>query len=51
MVVRGAPAIGVTGALALAMDLVTHKGSGSAFGSKEEALAYINETLDFLVTR
>lgn len=51
MVVRGAPAIGCTGALALAVDLTNNKGGGTAFGGREEALAYINTTLDYLVTR
>lgn len=51
MVVRGAPAIGVTGALSLAVDLVANKGAGSAFASLAEAESYIVETLDYLVTR
>ncbi len=51
MVVRGAPAIGVTGALSLAVDLVANKQSGDSFASAEEARAYINDTLDYLVTR
>jgi hypothetical protein len=50
MVVRGAPAIGVTGALALAVDLVA-KGAGSQFGSVHDTVKGISETLDFLVTR
>ena len=48
---RGAPAIGVTGALSLAADLVTNKQAGGAFASVAEAQAYIVETLDYLVTR
>ena len=48
---RGAPAIGVTGALSLAADLVTNKRAGGAFASVAEAQAYIVETLDYLVTR
>lgn len=51
MVVRGAPAIGCTGALAMAVELHALKGAGAAFGSAQEALEFINQTLDFLVTR
>jgi methylthioribose-1-phosphate isomerase len=51
MVVRGAPAIGVTGVLAIAADLVTNKGAGSAFKDATDAVTYINTTLDYLVTR
>ena len=51
MVVRGAPAIGVTGALSLAVDLVANKGAGAAFSSVAETETYIVETLDYLVTR
>jgi len=40
-----------SGALALAVDLVANKGSGSAFGSIDETVAYINSTLSYLVTR
>ena len=50
MVVRGAPAIGVTGALSLAQDLWTNKGQGAAFSSPLEAAAYVSSTMDFLVT-
>ncbi|GAX82127.1 hypothetical protein CEUSTIGMA_g9555.t1 [Chlamydomonas eustigma] len=50
MVVRGAPAIGVTGALALAVDLTNNKSRGSSFSSVQEAVSYIFETLDYLVT-
>jgi hypothetical protein len=50
MVVRGAPAIGVTGALSLAVDLVS-KGAGSQFADVQAAVQGISETLDFLVTR
>jgi methylthioribose-1-phosphate isomerase len=50
MVVRGAPAIGVTGALALAVDLVS-KGAGSQFADVQAAVQGISETLDYLVTR
>lgn len=51
MVVRGAPAIGVAGALALAADLVANQASGAAFGSVGQAVAYIRDTLNYLVTR
>ena len=51
MVVRGAPAIGVTGALALAVELHSNKGAGSSFTSADDAVKYIFETLDYLVTR
>ncbi|GLC47857.1 hypothetical protein PLESTB_000033000 [Pleodorina starrii] len=50
MVVRGAPAIGCTGALAMAVELHAHKGAGTAFGSVDEAVQFINSTLDYLVT-
>jgi methylthioribose-1-phosphate isomerase len=51
MVVRGAPAIGVTGALSLAVDLTINKNQGNSFSSVPEALSYIFQTLDYLVTR
>ena len=51
MVVRGAPAIGVTGVLSLATDLVTNKNAGGSFATVDEAQTYIFETLDYLVTR
>jgi methylthioribose-1-phosphate isomerase len=51
MVIRGAPAIGVAGALALAVDLTQNKASGTAFSSTAEALHYIKDTLAYLVTR
>ncbi|MEW5314754.1 MAG: hypothetical protein WDW38_006225 [Sanguina aurantia] len=50
MVVRGAPAIGCTGALALAVDLTNNRGGGTAFADRAEAVTYINTTLDYLVT-
>ncbi|KAJ9505804.1 hypothetical protein QJQ45_029236, partial [Haematococcus lacustris] len=50
MVVRGAPAIGVTGVLALSVDLVANKGAGAAFTDVQQAVAYIRSTLDYLVT-
>eukprot|EP00884_Botryococcus_braunii_P014980 jgi/Botrbrau1/23483/Bobra.106_1s0035.1 len=49
MVVRGAPAIAIAAALALAVDLV-NKGGGSQFESAAEAAAYVKEQLDYLVT-
>lgn len=51
MVVRGAPAIGCTGALAMAVELQSVKGAGAAFSSVYETLNYINSTLEYLVTR
>jgi methylthioribose-1-phosphate isomerase len=50
MVVRGAPAIGVTGALALAVHL-TNKGTGKQYSSVEECVQDVHKTMDFLVTR
>ncbi|GFR48766.1 hypothetical protein Agub_g10587 [Astrephomene gubernaculifera] len=50
MVVRGAPAIGCTGALAMAVELNNHKDAGKAFSSVQEAVDFINTTLDYLVT-
>ncbi|KAG1677121.1 hypothetical protein FOA52_000927 [Chlamydomonas sp. UWO 241] len=50
MVVRGAPAIGVTGALSMAADLWANKDKGGAFGSAAEAAAYVDTTMDYLVT-
>jgi len=50
MVVRGAPAIGVTGALALAVNLVTEKKGGEEFSSIDEAKQHIRQTMDYLVT-
>lgn len=49
MVVRGAPAIGVTGALSLAVEL-RQGGNGKQFSTVEEAASKIGELLDFLVT-
>ncbi len=51
MVVRGAPAIGVTGVLTIAVDLVANKGAGASFAGAQEALAYVQSTADYLVTR
>ncbi len=51
MVVRGAPAIGVTGVLTIAADLVSNKGAGATFGGVDEAVTYIRSTADYLVTR
>ncbi len=44
-------AAGVTGALAMAVDLVANKGAGAAFGNVAECMTYVNTTLDYLVTR
>lgn len=51
MVVRGAPAIGVTGALSLAADLIANKKAGGSFTTVDETQKYIFDTLDYLVTR
>jgi methylthioribose-1-phosphate isomerase len=50
MVVRGAPAIGVTGALALAVHLV-NGGAGKQYSSVQECVQDIHKTMDYLVTR
>lgn len=50
MAVRGAPAIGVSAALGLAIEL-HNGGSGSQFGSASEAVDHIGARLDYLVTR
>lgn len=50
MAVRGAPAIAVSAALSLAVDL-TKKGSGKQFAGANEAAAYIDDRLEYLVTR
>lgn len=47
---RGAPAIGVTGALSLAQDIWTNKNKGGAFSSAAEASSYVASTMDYLVT-
>lgn len=49
MVVRGAPAIGVTGALALAVHLISG-GRGKQYTGVDAAVSDIGVTLDFLVT-
>jgi len=51
MVVRGAPAIGCAGALAMAVDLVANKGGGAGFSSTQEALEYTQATLAYISTR
>lgn len=51
MVVRGAPAIGVTGALAMAVELHSNKAGGKSFNSVSDTLDFIIHTLDYLVTR
>lgn len=50
MAVRGAPAIAIAGALALASEL-HNNGAGSQFGTAEEAQEVITQKLDYLVTR
>jgi methylthioribose-1-phosphate isomerase len=50
MVVRGAPAIGITAALALATELVK-QGGGSQFSSAQEAAEFVQEQAAFLETR
>lgn len=50
MVVRGAPAIGVTGALALAVHLISG-GRGKQYSSVQDCLDDISKTMDYLVTR
>jgi methylthioribose-1-phosphate isomerase len=50
MVVRGAPAIGVTGALALAVHLISG-GRGKQYSSVQACLDDIAATMDYLVTR
>ncbi|CAL8462461.1 g1994 [Coccomyxa elongata] len=49
MAVRGAPAIAIAAALALAVDLV-NQGGGAQFSSAQGAYKYITEQLDYLVT-
>ncbi len=53
MVVRGAPAIGVTGALALAVHLAGGQGADGyrAYASAAECAADVRKVMDFLVTR
>jgi methylthioribose-1-phosphate isomerase len=48
--VRGAPAIGVTGALALAVHLISG-GRGKQYSSVQDCLDDIGRTMDYLVTR
>ena len=50
MAVRGAPAIAISAALGLAVELVNH-GGGSQFSSAKEAQETIDANLDYLVTR
>ena len=47
MVVRGAPAIGVSAALSIAVELVNH----APFQSARDVEAYTIDALDYLVTR
>ena len=50
MAVRGAPAIAIAAALALAVELV-NGGGGAQFSSAQAAYIHITEQLDYLVTR
>lgn len=50
MAVRGAPAIAISAALALAVDLTTNKKNGAEFSSAPDAAAYVYQSLDYLVT-
>jgi methylthioribose-1-phosphate isomerase len=50
MTVRGAPAIGISAALSLAVGL-EKGGGGSQFASVAEAVDYISTKADYLVTR
>lgn len=50
MAVRGAPAIAIAAALALAADL-TAAGAGRQFASADAAAQHIKKQLDYLVTR
>lgn len=50
MAVRGAPAIAISAALGLAVELV-NQGGGAQFASATEALDNIMQKLDYLVTR
>ena len=50
MTVRGAPAIAISGALSLAVELV-NGGGGAQFSSADEAARVIREKLSYLETR
>ncbi len=50
MTVRGAPAIAISAALSVAVDLV-NGGRGAQFAGTAEAVEYITSQLDYLVTR
>lgn len=50
MAVRGAPAIAISAALGLAVEIV-NQGGGSQFSSAKEAQDTIDAKLDYLVTR
>lgn len=50
MAVRGAPAIAIAGALALAAEL-QNEGAGEQFSTAQEALKQIKDKLAYLVTR
>ena len=47
---RGAPAIAISAALAMAVELV-NRGGGGQFSSAKEAQEFIDAKLDYLVTR
>lgn len=47
---RGAPAIAIAGALALAVEL-QNGGAGKQFSAAQDAQKHIQESLDYLVTR
>ena len=50
MVVRGAPAIGVTGALSLAVELINKKHGGADFVDTASTVSFIEERLTYLVS-
>ena len=50
MTVRGAPAIAISAALSLAVELV-NGGSGAQFASTTQAVEHITSQLDYLITR
>lgn len=50
MTVRGAPAIAISAALSVAVELV-NAGSGRQFGSAAQAVEHVVSQLDYLVTR
>lgn len=50
MVVRGAPAIAIAGALAVAVQL-TNEGQGKQYATAKQAQEAVQENLSYLVTR